>query len=128
MSDPVLTFRPDGLGRPPVDVLNAIIDAAWELQFTPRDQRLRGVLRTGQWLGQVWNYGPVSGEDRAPGPQAVRDEYDAALAVIYGLPTAPRDMQPQFAQGVVDMLVFALGRGEAPVTVTHTEAPPSAAA
>lgn len=123
-----LVFVPDGLGRAPVEVLNALISALWESQFDPRNQRIRGVIAAGQWLGQVRQYGPVSGEDRAPGRTAVADEHDAALAVVFGLPHAHVDIDRGWAQGVADMLSYARGSSAAvPVPMVHSQAPPSAA-
>lgn len=129
MSDePALVFIADGLGRQPAEVLDALICALWESQFTPRDARTRGVIAAGQWLGQVRQHGPVSGEDRAPVRQALVDEHDAALAVVFGLPHAHRDVEPDWAQGVADMLAYARGTApDAPVPLVHRQAPPSAA-
>lgn len=129
MSDETpLTFIPDGLGRQPAEVLDALICAVWESRFTPRDPRIRGVIAAGQWLGQVRQHGPVSGEDRAPVHAAVVDEHDAALAVVFGLPHAHRDVETDWAQGVVDMLTYAMGAAaDVPVPLVHQQAPPSAA-
>ena len=118
---PVLTFLPDGLNRPPVEVLDAMIYALWESRFAPHDQRIRGVIAAGQWLAQVRQHGPVSGEDRAPVWQAVVDENTAAIAVAFGLPHAHRGVDPAWAQGVADMLDYAMGAAEVPVPLVPVD-------
>src|SRR3954447_11167003 len=97
--DPALVFIPEGLGRPTAEVLDALIYALWESWFAPGDARIRGAIAAAQWLGQVRRHGPVSGEDRAPVRLAVVNEHDLALAVVFGLPHANREVDARMAQG-----------------------------
>lgn len=120
-----MTFIPEGLARPPAEVLDAMVIALWERQHDRMDQRIRGAVEAGQWLAQVRRCGPVSGEDRAPVAEAVVDELDVARAVVFGLPHAPRHVEPEYADGVARMLAYATDpAAPRPVDMVHTTPPP----
>lgn len=123
--EPVVEFIADGLARPPEHLIQAVGVALWEQRFTPRNLRLKGVVAAFQWLGQIRHFGPVLGESRRPTFGAVSDEHAAALAVAQGLPHAQPEVEPDFAQGVADMLAYAINHAAPePVQLVHTEVPP----
>ncbi|TDD64762.1 hypothetical protein E1262_27105 [Jiangella aurantiaca] len=107
-----LDFMEGELARPAQQLADVVRAAAVERAHRRGGDRMRGILAAGQWLGQIRDTTPITRESYYPLRSIIDGEASVARRVAAGqdewLDPRATDVTSGYAQGVADMLNFAL--------------------